>query len=111
VARGANRYGVSLPLVLTDSDAASSNAWMGTSLLPQSGWAFVNLGALASSGSRITAVADLAPGDQLAYDTQSGRVVVNPDGTFVADQTVTSFSVEAWTSGSGWGTAGLQTIN
>jgi hypothetical protein len=111
VARGANKYGVPLPLILTDSTSAASNTWTGTSLLPQSGWAFVNLGTLASSGSRITAVSDLASGDQLAYDTQSGRVVVNPDGTFVADGTVTSFSVEAWTSGSGWGTAGLQTIN
>jgi hypothetical protein len=119
VARGTNKYGscagstqTGLNLILTDSASAISNTFATTGIIPQSGWSCVDLaGTLASSGNRITAVSDLAAGDELAYDNKSSLVTVNPDGSFVADPSVTSFNVEAWTTGSGWGSSALETIN
>jgi hypothetical protein len=112
VARGANKYGAAVNLVVHADNLGDSNTYTGiTGLVPPSGWSYVNLGTLASSGARITAIADLASGDQLAYQNQGGLVTVNPDGTFACAPSVTSFNVEAWTPGGGWGTSGLQTIN
>jgi hypothetical protein len=71
----------------------------------------VNIGTPnATAANRITAVADLVFGDQLAYNTKSGTVVVLADGTFNATTTVNSFAVEAWTSPDGWGSTNVQTL-
>ena len=112
VARGSNAYGAALALSLTTGASASSNNFAGvTSLLPQAGWNFVTLGTPnPTSADRITALADLASGDQLAWDTKSSLVTVANDATFSADASVASFNVEAWTSGSGWGSAATQNL-
>lgn len=119
VARGTNAYGscagssqTGLNLILTDSASAVSNTFATTGIIPQSGWSCVNLsGTLASSGNRITAVLDLASGDQLAYDNKGGLVTVSIDGSFVSDPSVISFNVEAWSTGVGWGSTALQILN
>lgn len=112
VARGSNKYGVALTVQMTTSGGESSNAYAGiTGLLPQSGWSYVNIGTPNTTSSyRVTAVGDLASGDQLAYDNKGGLVTMSSDGTFVADPSVTSFDCELWTSGSGWGSVGTQTL-
>jgi hypothetical protein len=112
VDRGSNAYGVAVNLVITGATNGASNSFALTGLQPQSGWACVNLGTPnTTAANRITAAGDLASGDQLAYDTKGGLVTVNPDGTFSADSSVVSFGCEVWTSGSGWGTTGLQTLS
>lgn len=112
ISRGTNPYGVGLDLVVTASNLGVSNTYTGiTGLTPQAGWSYVNLASLAATGSRITATPDLAAVDQLAWDTVGGLVTIAADGTFSVDSSVSSFNVEAWTSGSGWGTQGLQTMN
>jgi hypothetical protein len=65
----------------------------------------------ATAANRITAVADLASGNLLAYGdiVGSGTVVVNTDATFDAAITVTGFDVQVW-DGS-WGNVGLQAID
>lgn len=121
VVRGNIKYGTGHTFTLFDSAATASPTPLaqltGISLLPQLGWAFIDLvDPLATSGARITAVADLAGGDQLAYDTKSSLsgspnialVTVSSDGQFNADQTVLSFDVEAWSDG--WGGTATQTI-
>jgi hypothetical protein len=113
VDRGTNAYGVLLGLVVTSAASLTGATYNGvTGLTPQSGWSYVNLGTLnANAAYRITALSDLASGDQLAYDNKGGLVTVNTDGTFVTDSSVTSFAVEAWTSGSGWGSQALQNLS
>lgn len=112
VDRGTNKYGVGINVVVTDGSAVASSPFALTSLQPQSGWAFINLGTPhATSAYRITASGDLASGDQLAYDTVSGDVEVYDDATFSADASVTAFDVEAWTPTDGWGDVGTQTVS
>lgn len=114
VARGANQYGVTLNIVVTDNGAAASNAFPITGIVPQSGWSYVNLTAQnADSTKRLTASADLASGDQVAYDNKTSLVTVLADSTFYCTSAVASFNCEAWTGGAGggWGTTALQTIN
>lgn len=111
VARGTNQYGTNLAVQVTNNSALASNTST-VQITPQSGWAFTNLGTPnATSTNRITAVADLVSGDQLAYDTKSGMVIVYSDATFSADSSVANFSVEAWSSGNGWGSAATQTLS
>ena len=111
VARGTNRHGVNLTLTVTNNAAQSGN--LTVQHLPQTGWNFVNLVApLAAAGDRITAIADLAGGDQLAYEALGGDVNVSADGTFDVDELVTEFDVQAWDLAvPGWGTVGTQTIS
>lgn len=112
LARGSNKYGTAVNVQLTTSTSTNSNVYTGiTGLLPQSGWGYMDLTTPNStSANRITAVADLAAGDQLAYDNQSGQVTVYSDATFAVGSSVTSFNVEAWFTGNGWGTAAAQTL-
>jgi hypothetical protein len=111
VARGVNQYGVALNIVVSDNSAAASNAFPITGIVPQSGWSYVNLTAQnADSTKRLTAIADLASGDQVAYDNKATLATVLADSTFYCTSAVASFNCEAWTSG-GWGTTALQTIN
>lgn len=111
VARGTLPYGA---VNLTASNnAGGTSAPTSVNLTPQAGWAYVTLATpFATTGDRITAIADLASGDQLAYDTKSGAITVNSDATWVdSTGTVSSFNVEAWTSGSGWGSTATQTLS
>lgn len=113
VARGLNKYGAALNVVVTNgATGLSSSPYAGiTGLTPQAGWSFTNLAAPnATAATRITAIADLAAGDQLAYDNKAGQVVVATDATFVADASVASFDVEAWTPADGWGATATQTL-
>jgi hypothetical protein len=114
-ARCTNKYGTTLNIIVTDSASSVGNTYTGmTGLSPQSGWSYLDLTTPNSTSSyRVTGSADIASGDQVAYDNKSGRVVFFPDGTFSVDPTggsVTSFNNEFWTSG-GWGTTATQTIN
>jgi len=112
ISRGTNKYGVELDLIVNTNSNGASNTYTGvTALLPQTGWSYVDLGTPnTTSANRITAVADLASGDQLAYDNKGGLVTISADATFVADPSVTSFNVEAWFTGNGWGTTATQTL-
>lgn len=109
VTRGTNAFGVALNTVLTTSASVVSNTFVGISLTPKPGWAYVNLLTVNGSASlRVSAVADVTSGDQVAYDAQSGNVVVANDGTFSVAPSVTLFSFEVWTTGSGWGASALE---
>lgn len=96
-------------------------------VIPPANNSFVDITSLAASGDRITAIPDLAIGDQLRYEsilyqgaTPTGHtVVVNADGTYtltgagdnpIPDGTY-NFEVRAWdTSDQTWGTAADQTV-
>lgn len=74
---------------------------------------FVDLGTLVTSGQRITATPDLAPGDQLEWSLVVGGtindVTVATDGSFSASVGVTAFTVRV-NDGTGWGTTAVQTV-
>jgi hypothetical protein len=111
VARGTNKYGAALNLIVTVNGGATSNTFAGvTAILPQSGWDYVDLTTPnATSANRITATADVASGDQIAWNTASSQVTCYADATFSAGAAVTSFGVEAWFTGNGWGSTATQT--
>lgn len=109
VARGTNKYGVSVNVVVTDNAAASSSPYALTSLQPQSGWSFVDMSTPNTSvGNRISTTPDLVSGDQIAYDNVGGKVSVANDATFSAGTSVRSFDFEVWSSPDGWGFAATQ---
>lgn len=118
VDRGTAKYG-GVTIVATTAGATSSDSLVGAILEPISGGDYTDLAdPLASSGTRITALPDLAGGDQLSYYGVTGSgvvtvgtagVLVNSDGTFSADSWVTGFYVEA-NDGTGWGTAAFQDV-
>lgn len=109
VARGALGYG-SQNLVASNNGGGTSSP-IAVTLTPQSGWAYVTIGPPNTTATnRVTATPDLASGDQVAYDTKGGLVVMNTDGTFTADPSVVSFTFEVWTPGSGWGSTGTATL-
>lgn len=118
VDRGTAKYG-GVTIVATTAGATSSDSLVGAILEPISGGDYTDLAdPLASSGTRITALPDLAGGDQLSYYGVTGGgvvtvgtagVLVNSDGTFSADSWVTGFYVEA-NDGTGWGTAAFQDV-
>jgi hypothetical protein len=111
VARGTNKYGVAVNVVVTDNALVPSAPYALTSIQPQSGWAFVNLTTPDPVISRrLQTSPDLDSGDQIAYDTKSGGVTVAADATFTAANTVTRFQFEAWTPAGGWGAQGEQII-
>lgn len=109
VDRGTLPYGAGKTVEV--EQGAESDTTTGT-LLPQTDWSFIDLVApLADAGDRITAVADLEAGDQLAWDTQGGLVAVYANGSFDADASVTSFDVEAWDADDDtWGAEATQTV-
>lgn len=112
VDRGLSKYGVAVDLVVTDDAAAASDPFALTSLTPPSGWAYIDLTTPnATADNRITATADLASGDQLAYETVSGTVDVFADATFSVSGATTEFDVEVWTSPDGWGAVATQTLS
>lgn len=115
--RGTNRYG-GLSLAISKPPGMYSDPTIIT-FSPASGWDSVDLsGTLASSGDRITALPDLASGDQISWGNVQGTgdvsigtngVLIDIDGTFICDDWVTSFDVEAH-DGTGWGTTATQTV-
>lgn len=113
VVRGTNKYGVPLNLVVTRADAVAASPFALFSLQPQAGWQFVNIVTPNPTvANRITAVADIAAGNQLAWGniTGTGPVTVANDATWSALGTVTGFDAELWTTADGWGTAGTQNL-
>lgn len=64
-------------------------------------WPYVTLTSVHSpSSERLTSVPDLEVGDQIEYGVVqgTGAVVVNADGTFVADSGVGAFSFRVWSA-------------
>jgi hypothetical protein len=110
VDRGTNKYGVPLALTLTNTNGTSNT--INLTLEPQAGWSYINLTTPdVTASERITATGDLASGDQLAYNNQSGAITLFSDATFSAAAGASSFDVEAWTSGSGYGATSTQTLS
>jgi hypothetical protein len=117
VDRGTSRYGA-VSIALTRQDGTSSDS-IDATLSPQTGWSRTDLvGTLADSGVRITALPDLATGDQLAYGNVQGMgtpatgtygVEVFADGSYAADAWVEAFDVEAH-DGVEWGGTSTQTL-
>ena len=68
-----------------------------------------------NADNRLTALPDLAIGDQIEVLSVSGgdisSVNINPDGTFDADAAVTSFTCRAWSAtDQTWGSPALQAM-
>lgn len=108
---GANKYGVNVPIVVTDSSGTSSSAY-NVQIQPASGVNYVNIAApLADPDERITATPDIADGDQVEWSNVVGGtisdVTVSSDGSFVAASSVISFDVRV-NDGTGWGPVGTQ---
>ncbi len=111
VARGTNKYGVAVNVVVTSGAGLSSSPFALTSLQPQTGWAYVDVGTPnTTAANRITASPDIASGDQIAYETVGAAVEVFDDATFSAGSGVTEFDVEVWTPGDGWGSVATQGV-
>lgn len=111
VARGTNKYGSAVNVVVTDNALASSSPYALTGLTPQSGWSYVNITTPNTSvGARISTTPDLSSGDQVAYDNVGGLVSVAADATFSVGTSVQSFDFEVWSSPEGWGFAATQYI-
>lgn len=113
VALGDNKYGVNVPLVLTNNSGQSSSAY-NVQIQPATGKAYVNLsGTLASSGDRLTATPDLASGDQVEISNVVGGtisdVTVNVDASFSVTSGVTAFDIRV-NDGTGWGTVATQYV-
>ena len=119
VARGNSRYG-GVTVVVTNAGGTSSDIAPGTILSPPTGWSYVNLlDPLATSGDRITALPDLAGGDQLSYGNVQGTgtvtigtygVMTFEDASIAFDSWATAFDVEA-NDGTGWGDVATQTLD
>ena len=96
--------------VVTDPSGVASDAYALTGFQPPAGYEYVTLTSVNSTADyRITAIADLAIGNQLEWD--NALVTINPDGTYVADPSVTSFNVRVGVTTDGWGSLAVQNIN
>lgn len=110
------KYGVQTIEVTDDSSQTATDIFTAN---PVAGNDYVDLTSIDGVASnRITAIADLAIGDQLRYENittpGSYAVTVNADATFSIDGAapdgVYTFEVRAWdTSDQTWGTAATQT--
>lgn len=108
--RGVNLNDVAVNAVVTDNGGTPSANYALTGFDPPAGYYFVTLTSVnATAANRITAIADLAIGNQLEWD--NADVTINNDATWDAADTVTSFNVRAGVTTDGWGSLGLQTIN
>jgi hypothetical protein len=104
VVRGNMRYGAQ-PFVLTTSQGSVNRT---ENVGPAAGSAYVNLSTLASDFERITALPDLASGDQVSWNQATLATVAN-DGSFDADSGLISFDAEV-NDGTGWGAPGTQIL-
>lgn len=108
--RGVNLNNVAVNAVVTDSVGAVSSDYPLTGFAVPSGYSYVTLASVNATASyRITAITDLAIGNQLECDNP--LVTLNNDGTFIADPSVTSFNVRVGVTVDGWGALAVQTIN
>lgn len=108
--RGTNLDDVAVNAVVTDNSAVSSNSYALTGFDPPAGYSYVTLTSVNSTAAyRITAVGDLAIGNQIECD--NALVTVAVDGTFVADHTVTLFNVRVGVTTDGWGALAAQSVN
>jgi len=108
--RGVNLNDVAVNAVVTDNAAAVSNNYALTGFDPPAGYFFVTLASVNSTAAyRITAIADLAIGNQLEWD--NADVTIANDATFSCDPSVTSFNVRVGVTTDGWGSLALQTVN
>lgn len=108
--RGTNLDDVAVNAVVTDNNSVASNSYALTGFDPPSGYSYVTLVSVnATAAHRITALGDLAIGNQLEWD--NSLVTIYDDGTFVADPTVTSFNVRVGVTTDGWGALAVQNIN
>lgn len=110
---GTNKFGAAYTVVVRDNALTASNSYAGiTGLLPaNSGLSYVDIGTPnTTSAYRLTATADLVSGDQVEYENKGSGVTVATDGTFTAAAGIASFSARAWTTGSGYGAAGVQLL-
>lgn len=109
-ALGTLKYGVPLDLVVT---AGTVMTVPNQSISPPATKNFVDLSTLTTSGQRITATPDLAPGDQLEWSNVVGGtiadVTVFDDGSFSSAPAVTAFDVRV-NDGTGWGTIATQDV-
>lgn len=112
VARGTNKYGAAIDLVVTNNSGGVSDAYSLVGLAPQAGWSYVDISAPnATTSKRLTSTTlDVTAGDQIAYQNVSGTVACFSDATFSAESAVTSFQYEVWTPTYGWGTTETQTF-
>lgn len=120
VDRGNSRYGgVTVTLFNSDMTSFDSASAPGATLAPPAGWDYIGLlDPLASTGIRLTAVTDLAGGDQVAYGNVQGTgsvvtgeagVALSADATYASDSWVTAFDAEAH-DGVTWGAVATQRI-
>jgi len=110
VSAGTNLYGVAVSVVVTNGVGTVSSGYALTGFAPQSGWSYVNLATpYATAANRLTASADIASGDQIAWDTKGSTVVVFSDGTF-SSTVAQTFNFAVGVSGAGYGSQALQTI-
>ena len=107
--RGTNLDDVAVNAVVTPNGVAASDPYALTGFDPPAGYKYVTLTSVNSTADyRITAIADLAIGNQLEWD--NALVTIDPDGTYVADPSVTSFNVRVGVTTDGWGSLALQTV-
>lgn len=109
--RGNLTYGPK-SLRLTTSGGLETTA--SVTLLPQNtDWDYLTLTTLTDPAYRITAVPDLAAGDQISFGNVQGALLsgleVRPDGSFRIVEGATSFTAEV-NDGTGWGTPGTQVL-
>lgn len=110
VSEGTNKYGVGVTASIWSGGTQSSNSYALTSLQPPAGYAFVDIGTPnTTAANRLTSSGDIASGDQIEY-SNAANVTVLSDGTFSVSSGTTSFVVRVWTTGSGWGSSGTQTV-
>ena len=108
--RGVNLNDVAVNAVVTDNGGTPSANYALTGFDPPAGYSFVTLASVnATAAYRITAIADLAIGNQLEWDEP--LVTIDTDGTYVADPSVVDFNVRVGVTTDGWGSLALQTIN
>lgn len=104
VVLGTNLFGTATNVVVTNSTGTASNAYsLSGGVTPPAGYNYVTIGTPnATSANRITAVADIATGNQIEWDNASA-VSVYQDGTFSCSSNISSFKVRVGISGEGWG--------
>lgn len=106
--RGVVRYNTSGYIHLVQG---ANTSYLTKNLTPEAGKQTVILTSpLSTFDTRITAIPDLAAGDQLVWWNvlPSGNVLVNSDASFEADEVVQAFTVEAHAEGFGYGESAIQ---
>jgi hypothetical protein len=108
------RFGSVLTLLLTEPVSSLSSSYLVTSVVPPSGWQFINVTTPDTIATkRITATPDIVSGDQIAWGniTGTGTVTINSDATFTNSSTVSGFDVRVWTPAFGYGAAATQALD